>query len=58
MWMEELYPNFGFRMNLQDEEKINKAFIIRNEMKNRRNNNEITYIEYIEWKLNFEINEE
>ena len=37
MWMEELYPNFGFRMNLQGEEKINTAFIIRNKMKNRRN---------------------
>ena len=58
MWMEELYPNFGFKMNLQGEDRINKAFIIWNDMKIKRNNNEITYEEYIEWKLNFEISEE
>lgn len=55
MWMEELYPNFCFKMNLIEEEKINRAFIIWNNMKVKRNNNEITYEEYIEWKLNFEI---
>ena len=58
MWMEELYPNFGFKMNLQGEDKINNAFIIWNNMKIKRNNNEITYEEYIEWKLNFEIDKE
>ena len=39
MWMEELYPNFGFKMNLQGEDRINKAFIIWNDMKIKRNNN-------------------
>ena len=58
MWMEELYPNFGFKMNLQGEDRINNAFIIWNNMKIKRNNNEITYEEYIEWKLNFEIGSE
>ncbi len=58
MWMEELYPNFGFKMNLQGEDRINNAFIIWNNMKTKRNNNEITYEEYIEWKLNFEIGSE
>ena len=45
-------------MNLQGEDRINKAFIIWNDMKIKRNNNEITYEEYVEWKLNFEISEE
>lgn len=58
MWMEELYPNFGFKMNLQGEDRINNAFLIWNNMKIKRNNNEITYEEYIEWKLNFEISSE
>ena len=58
MWMEELYPNFGFKMNLQGEDRINNAFLIWNNMKIKRNNNEITYEEYIEWKLNFEIGSE
>ena len=38
-WLEELYPNFGFKMNLQGEDRINKAFIIWNDMKIKRNNN-------------------
>ena len=40
MWMEELYPNFGFKMDLQGEDKINNAFIIWDNMKIKRNNNE------------------
>ena len=42
MWMEELYPNFGFKMNLQGEDRINNAFIIWNNMKTKRNNNMLT----------------
>ena len=57
MWMEEIYPNFGFKMNMQEDDRINRAFITWGNMKNKRNNNEITYEEYIEWKLNFELDE-
>ena len=57
MWMEEIYPNFGFKMNIQEDDRINRAFITWSNMKNKRNNNEITYEEYIEWKLNFELDE-
>ncbi len=58
MWIEELYPNFGFKMNLQSDEKISNAFIEWNEMKKKRLNEEITYEEYIEWKLKYEIDKE
>lgn len=55
MWMEELYPDFGFKMNLKEDERINNAFLEWNKMKNKRLNKEITYEEYIEWKLNYSI---
>ena len=58
MWIEELYPNFGFKMNLQSDEKISNAFIEWNEMKKKRLNEEITYEEYIELKLKYEIDNE
>ena len=45
-------------MNLQSDEKISKAFIEWNEMKKKRLNEEITYEEYIEWKLKYEIDKE
>lgn len=49
MWMEELYPNFGFKMNLQGEERINKTFIIWNNMKMKGNNKEITFGSFPLW---------
>ena len=58
MWIEELYPNFDFKMNLQSDEKISNTFIEWNEMKRKRLNEEITYEEYIEWKLKYEIDKE
>ena len=33
MWMEELYPNFGFRMDLPNNNSFNKALLEWNNMK-------------------------
>ena len=54
MWLEELYPNFGFKMDLPNNNKFNKALFEWNEMKNLRKNKKITYEKYIEWKLLYE----
>lgn len=54
MWLEELYPNFGFKMDLPNNNIFNKALFEWNEMKNLRKNKKITYEQYIEWKLLYE----
>ena len=57
MWMEELYPNFGFRMNLPDNNKFNKALLEWNNMKVMRNNKSISYEQYLNWKLSYEFDD-
>ena len=57
MWMEELYPNFGFRMNLPDNNKFNKTLLEWNNMKVMRNNKSISYEQYLNWKLSYEFDD-
>lgn len=57
MWMEELYPNFGFKMDLPNNNKFNKALLEWNNMKIMRKNKTITYEQYLDWKLSYEIDD-
>ncbi len=60
MWMEELYPDFGFKMTLSKKyynEIIRKVIKDWTRMKNKLNSKEIKYEEYLEWKLNYRIDE-
>lgn len=57
IWLEELYPNYQIdlpAMNFYDGDKYIMEFIKEwNEMKQKRNNREISYEEYMFWKLNY-----
>ena len=60
MWMEELYPDFGFKMTLSKKyynEIIRKVIRDWTKMKNKLNSKEIKYEDYIEWKLNYCVDE-
>ena len=60
MWMEELYPDFGFKMTLSKKyynEIIRKVIRDWTKMKNKLNSKEIKYEEYLEWKLNYCVDE-
>ena len=57
MWMEELYHNFGFKMDLPNNNKFNKALLEWNNMKTKRKIKLITYDEYLDWKLTYEFDE-
>ncbi len=59
MWLEELIPNY--HIDLSDVPKIenNTIFVMkRNIMRNKRSRREISYKDYIEWKLNYEVKED
>ena len=58
MWLEELYPEFGFKMNITPDNKVYMAFLEWNNMKKRRNNKSISYEEYINWKLTYDANKD
>ena len=57
IWLEELYPNYQIdlpAMNSYDDDKYIVEFIKEwNEMKQKRNSREISYEEYMFWKLNY-----
>ena len=61
MWLEELIPKYQIDMskvpNINDENIVMfKQFINEwNVMREKRNKREITYEEYIEWKLTYEV---
>ena len=61
MWLEELIPKYQIDIskvpNINDENIVMfKQFINeRNVMREKRNKREITYEEYIEWKLTYEV---
>ena len=57
MWMEELYPNFGFKMDLPNNNKFNNALLEWNNMRIMKNNKSITYEQYLNWKLSYEIDD-
>ena len=62
LWMEELYPrmniDFGFSETLQKESdnKLKRFFEEWNVMREKRSNYELSYDDYIEWKLQYDIN--
>lgn len=64
MWLEELIPNY--HIDLSDVPKIenNTIFVMKkfinewNIMRNKRSRREISYKDYIEWKLNYEVKED
>lgn len=62
MWLEELYPRYRIDLPVtyydNDCLVINKFMKEWNEMRIARTNKKITYEEYIEWKLNYEIKRE
>ena len=63
MWLEELIPNYY--INFSDVPNINELYIVTikkfydewNIMRNKRLKREISYKEYIEWKLNYDLKE-
>ena len=63
MWLEELIPNYY--INFSDVPNINEMYIVTikkfydewNIIKNKRIKREISYKEYIEWKLNYDLKE-
>ena len=63
MWEEELYPkmtvDLGMSEQLQNETDalVDGIMKLWKEMKQKRENREISYEEYIEWKLTFEMKE-
>ena len=59
LWLEELYPYMKIESPItyySENSFIIKKFMDEwNEMRKKRAKREITYEEYIEWKLNYEI---
>lgn len=64
MWLEELFPNYKIDLpetydNLNINNLLTSKFMAEwTEMRIKRANRKITYEEYIEWKLNYEIEKE
>ncbi len=62
-WLEELYPKINVDLELSEQfqnktDTLADNFIkLWKEMKQKRKNREISYEEYIEWKLTFEMRE-
>ena len=62
-WLEELYPKINVDLELSEQlqnktDALADNFIkLWKEMKEKRKNREISYEEYIEWKLTFEMRE-
>lgn len=59
LWLEEIYPDMKIELPMtyyNENSFIIKKFMDEwNEMRKKRAKREITYEEYIEWKLNYEI---
>ena len=60
-WLEELYPKINVDLELSEQFQNKTDALVDNfiklwkEMKQKRKNREISYEEYIEWKLTFEM---
>ena len=62
MWLEELYPYYEINLNLNSilnnsefDKKIYKGLKKWQEMREKRENYEISDEEYLEWKFNFKL---
>ena len=64
MWLEEEYPYYEINFDGDSYEKTNYNDIVQNairewkQMKEKRENLEISDYEYLEWKLNFKLEKE
>ena len=64
LWLEEMYPRMNIDLGISEyfpnkrDKKIQKFMNEWKEMRRKRQEHEITYDEYIEWKLQYEFNEE
>ena len=62
LWMEEIYPRMNIDLGISEyfpnrRDKIIQKFMNEwKEMRRKRQEHEITYDEYIEWKLQYEFN--
>ena len=64
MWLEELLPNY--HIDLSDVPSVKNNTILElkmfldewNIMRNKRTKREISYNDYIDWKLNYKIKED
>ena len=62
LWMEELYPRMNIDLGLSEtipkesENKLKRFFEEWNVMREKRSNYELSYDDYIEWKLQYDIN--
>ena len=63
MWLEELYPKMNIDLAMSEQLQNKTNTLIRNfikewqQMKQKREKREISYEEYIEWKLTFKMKE-
>ena len=64
LWIEELFPNINIdfnnvaKLNDYDTEMIRRFINEWNKMRLKKYNRDITYYEYLDWKLNYEVNYE
>ena len=62
LWMEELYPRMNIDLGLSEaipkesENKLKRFFEEWNVMKEKRANHELSYDDYVEWKLQYDFN--
>ena len=62
LWMEELYPRMNINLGLSEslpkesDIKLKRFFEEWNVMKGKRANLELSYDEYVEWKLQYDFN--
>lgn len=63
LWLEEMHPRMNIDLGISEyfpnkrDKKIQKFINEWKEMRRKRQEHEITYDEYIEWKLQYEFNE-
>ena len=63
LWMEEMYPRMNIDLDIPEyfplkrDKKLGKFMRERKVIREKRCNHEITYDEYIEWKLQYEYKE-
>lgn len=62
LWMEEMYPRMNIDLGLSEtipkesENKLKRFFEEWNMMKEKRANLELSYDDYVEWKLQYDFN--
>ena len=62
LWMEELYPRMNIDLGLSEslpkesDIKLKRFFEEWNVMKEKRVNLELSYDDYVEWKLQYDFN--